>query len=557
MNREIIDQALAGGEPDSGGWLAGRVAWGGTCAVLCLLALLVALPGVGSVPPDSHEVFVVQSVREMSARGDWLVPWFNGEPRLNKPPLSYWATGLVAALDGALPEATITHARLVSVGAGLGILALTLWLGARLYGRRTAVVAGTILVGSAGFFSFTHDARPDLLYALCTSAALVAGIEALRGEPGRRLPACLMWVGFSLATLAKGPHMPALALGGLWLHAALSTREPRASWARLRPQVGLVIVGFPALAWWGWLRWQLPSGELGHSQLAGSLLTPDWSRIGTYYLFRPLQLLLPWLPLVALACAGLGLRTARRDTGWLWWPLLLAVAGLSLGRQFRYFYLLPLIVPLVLGVARPVVVLLGTPLGPWRRQLVQLVLVLQALLVLACAGWVLVASGRIAYLTPPIIGFCAAVTGAGLAWRWLSRRDEAAPLMRSVAAIVASGVFLACTWPGAAITGVAWSGERFEAAALAAAAAREALDGRRLATLGVSPTLYVHAANARVLALADGATAASLAAEGPLALVVRSDRLPELAPGLRVIEVARARRGGRDDVLVRLEYPLP
>lgn len=556
MNREIIDEALAGGAPDSGGWLEARAAWWASCALLFLLACGVALPGLSRLPPDSHEIFVIQSVREMSARGDWLVPWFNGEPRLNKPPLSYWATGLVAALDGALPDASAVHARLVSVAAGLGMLALTLWLGARLYGRRTALVAGTVLATGAGFFSFTHDARPDLLYAFWTSVMLVAGIEALRGEEGRRLPAWLMWVGFSLATLTKGPHMPALALTGLWINAALETRRPRACLARLQP-AGLAIVLVPALAWWAWLRWQVGAGTLGHSQLAGTLLSPDWSRIGTYYLVRPLQLLLPWLPLVALALAGLALKPARRDTGWLWWPLLVAVGGLSCGSQFRYFYLLPMLVPLVLAVARPIVVLFGAALGPWSRQLVQLGLLLQGLLVLACAGWVLVASGRLAHLTPPILGLLAGTVGAICVWRWLSRRDEGAALMRGVASVVACGTFLAFTWPGAAITGVPWSRERFAAADLAAAAAREALAGRRLVTLGLSPTLFVHAANVRVVAAADGAEVGRLAAEGPLAVIVHSNRLPEIAALPGASEVARARRGGRDDVLVRVVTPRP
>ena len=36
----------------------------------------------------------------MAERADWLVPYFNGEPRLTKPPLSYWATGGAAWIDG-------------------------------------------------------------------------------------------------------------------------------------------------------------------------------------------------------------------------------------------------------------------------------------------------------------------------------------------------------------------------------------------------------------------------------------------------------------------------
>jgi len=558
MNKEVIDEVLAGQRPVRDGFLYGTAAWWCCCALLFALALVVALPGIDRIPLDSHEIFVAQTTREMSARGDWLVPYFNGMPRLNKPPMNYWLTGIVAAGAGSLPEVAPVHARLVSVGAGLGLLALTLWLGARLYDRATALIAALVLVSSAGFFSFTHDARPDLLYAFFTSALLAAGIAALRGIDDAtqgRAAVYAMWGSFALATLTKGPHMPALALLGLTVNAALTTRRPRAVWHALRPLHGCVIVALPALAWWGWLRLQVDAETLGNSQLAGSLLAPAWSRLGPYYLYRPLELLLPWLPLLVLALGGLVLRPARRDTGWLWWPLLVAAVGLSFGSQFRHFYMLPLMVPLVLALARPLAVLFGAALRPWPRQLLQLALVVQGLLAVACAGWVLVASGRIAYLTPPILGLLAGLVSSLVAWRSLRARDEGAPAMRGLAALAAIAVFVAWIWPGAALTGVLWSRERFDGQALADAASAEVKSGRRLITLGVSPSLFVYAANAPVQAVGDGAQVAALAAEGPLAAVVRADRLAELSPPLVIAEVRRARRGSRDDVLVRVDAP--
>ncbi|MEQ8662318.1 MAG: hypothetical protein RLW62_15995, partial [Gammaproteobacteria bacterium] len=80
----------------------GANARGGTRVGIWLLLLLAALLGsvrLAVLPPDAHEVLVLRSVEEMAARGDWVVPYFNAEPRLNKPPLSYWLTALVAAAD--------------------------------------------------------------------------------------------------------------------------------------------------------------------------------------------------------------------------------------------------------------------------------------------------------------------------------------------------------------------------------------------------------------------------------------------------------------------------
>ncbi len=564
MNKAIIDDVLeasAEEAAESAGLFDGRLTWWGSCLFLCALALLVALPAIERVPLDSHEIFVAQSVREMSARGDWLLPYFNGAPRLNKPPMSYWLTGLVAGVAGALPDVAPIHARLVSVGAGLGTLLLTLWLGVMLYGRQTAALAGLVLVSSAGYFSFTHDARPDLLYAFFTTALLVAAVHALR-RPEEASPrwaaASFVWLAFACATLTKGPHLPALALLGLYVQAALLARSLRAPWRALRVWPGVLLAVLPVAAWWGWLRLQIDPSTLGHSQLAGSLLTPAWTRFGNpYYLYRPLQLLLPWLPLALLALGGLWLRDGRRHTGWLWWPLCVAAVALSFGRQYRYFYLLPLIAPLTLAFTRPAVVLLRSPLGAWPRQLAQLGLVLQTLLALACAAWVLVEGGRLRWLTPPILATLGGGVLAYVVWRVFARRrddESVVPGLRAYAALAATGAFIAAIWPGAAWTGVVWSRERFDEQALCERAAAEVRGGRPLATLGVSPTLYVYATNTRVPALVTAAEAAALVAtHGALALVAHSERLPELVQDLTVTELARAKRGRHDDVLLRLE----
>lgn len=556
MNKAVIDEVLAAGGQDAQAF-AQRWQWWGLCLLLCLLGLVVALPALDRIPLDSHEIFVAQSVREMSARGDWLVPYFNGEPRLNKPPMNYWLTGLVAGLAGALPDVSPGHARGVSVLAGLGTLLLCLHLGAVLYGRQTALLAGLVLVSSAGYFSFTHDARPDLLYAFFTSLTYVAAVHVLRTTETSRMPLAplLLWFGFAAATLTKGPHMPALALVGLYLHAALGTRTLRGPLRALRVWPGLVIAAVPVLAWWGWLRLQLDPAVFKHSQLAGTLLTPVWSRLGDpYYLYRPLQLLLPWLPLAGLALGAYALRDARRDTGWLWWPLLVTAVALSFGRQYRYFYLLPLIVPLTLALARPTVTLLRAALGAWPRQLLQLGLVLQALLAFACAGWVLVESGRIAWLTPPILATCGGAAAAWVTWRMLCRVAADEPGVRGYALLAATAVFIAAVWAGAGWTGVVWSKERFDAQALCEQAIDEVRAGRPLATLGISPTLYVYATNTRVPALSTGAEVGALAAaHGAIALMVHSDRLAELHPPLVATEIARVTRGRRDDVLVRVQ----
>src|SRR3954465_14228362 len=47
---------------------------------------------------NAHEGRTAETSREMLQRRDWIVPYCNGMPRLAKPPLMYWATGLAWAI---------------------------------------------------------------------------------------------------------------------------------------------------------------------------------------------------------------------------------------------------------------------------------------------------------------------------------------------------------------------------------------------------------------------------------------------------------------------------
>ena len=109
----------------------------------------------------------------MSQRGSWVDPWFNGEPRLKKPPLSYWATALVGRLAGHDPLEP-SDGRIPSALAGVGVLALVLWTGRRYYGPGTVLLAGVMLISSVGYFHHTHGARSDMLYSFWSMAGLAA-----------------------------------------------------------------------------------------------------------------------------------------------------------------------------------------------------------------------------------------------------------------------------------------------------------------------------------------------------------------------------------------------
>lgn len=528
-------------------------AWRFGCAALVALCVLVGGARLTTLPLDSHEIFVAQTVHEMSVRGDWIVPYFNGRPRLNKPPLSYWATGLVAHLAGDLPRVAPWHARLVSLLAGLGLLICTVLTAALVFDRLTALVAGGLVASSAGLFTFMHDARPDMLYAFCTSA-MVLGIAWSACRPASRGRALcggvgLLWLSFALATLTKGPHVPALTLAG----AALALRRVHGSWAAaaeiLRPGRGFALAVLVGLPWWAWLKLRLAGIDLEATQLGGALLTPALARLGDpYYFYRPLQLILPWLPLAALALIGLSRRIRPPLLGFVGYPLLVVCLGLSFGRQFRFFYLLPLLGLLAIAIAALLVAIARSGSVPrWGWAVVGM---LQGGIVLACGAWVMMHAGD-AWLGPTVL-LAVGTACALLAVRYL---NPGPGIARAFAALV---VWMSFAWPAAALTGALWNAERYAAVDLARTAASRLAPDTPLVTLDISPTVFVYYCGRQVTELAHPDELATLLARNPrIGLVTRDTRLASLAASFDVDLLGRARRGDGDDVLVRLGRKVP
>ncbi|MCA9311905.1 MAG: YeeE/YedE family protein [Phycisphaerales bacterium] len=109
--------------------------------LLTILSLIPALSGQGNVVPmERHEVFVARAAREMLQRDDWVVPYFNGEPRVNKPPLSYWAVIAADRINGGDARVTPTESRAPSIVAGVTAVICIYFIGGLLFGGGWAIM---------------------------------------------------------------------------------------------------------------------------------------------------------------------------------------------------------------------------------------------------------------------------------------------------------------------------------------------------------------------------------------------------------------------------------
>jgi 4-amino-4-deoxy-L-arabinose transferase-like glycosyltransferase len=205
---------------------------------------------------DETPPLFAASARAMAETGDWLIPRVNGLPRYDKPPLIYWAMGLLYALPGQdlwNPLGTWA-ARLPSAlacgGVMVGLAATLLRWPQRPERPALAALTAALAYGlSPLVLLWGRIAVSDALFSglLATSLLLAWQIYAAP-NPGRGWWG--PWLLLGLAVLAKGPVALVLLGLTLLLFGWLQSDIP-GLWRRLRPLPGLLITAVVALPWYG------------------------------------------------------------------------------------------------------------------------------------------------------------------------------------------------------------------------------------------------------------------------------------------------------------------
>ncbi|CAN0380108.1 unnamed protein product, partial [Phaeothamnion confervicola] len=241
---------------------------------------------------------------------------------------------------------------------------------------------------------------------------------------------------------------------------------------------GLALVALITLPWWLALHTTLDPTAVRSSQLAGRLLMPGFNHLfNGYYVYRPLQLLLPWVPLAPLAwiAAARDRSAARPFTVYLMLCASVVAVGLSLGVQQRFFYMLPVLPALCLLAGHGL-----ATLERERRRLAMGLCGLQALLIAAGAGWL--------FLTQRHGGWLAVAVVAALVVAVLTARTLGS---KCAGALLFGVVLTAASFARFADGDALWSVARFERHALANAAAKAVPPGQALFSFDLTPVLYI------------------------------------------------------------------
>ncbi|MDQ7039189.1 MAG: glycosyltransferase family 39 protein [Aquificota bacterium] len=154
-----------------------------------------------------NEAFYAYGAREMLRTGDFITPVYNGEIRLNKPPMTYWITALSFMIFGVNELAL----RLFQAVLGLGTGVLTYLIGRRLFDKRSALFSAVILLSSFLFVANSRYTSPEVILTFFTTLTLFLWLEGYSTRNNTLI--VLAFVSSALGVLTKGPVgfvMPAL-----------------------------------------------------------------------------------------------------------------------------------------------------------------------------------------------------------------------------------------------------------------------------------------------------------------------------------------------------------
>jgi 4-amino-4-deoxy-L-arabinose transferase-like glycosyltransferase len=298
-------------------------------AILFFSCLLFHILGTWSLPLiDRDEPRFAEASREMIERGNYIVPYFNNQLRLDKPPLTYWVQVASYSIFGENDFA----ARFPSaIAAALTAVLILVW-GRRVGGEKVGWWAVIIFTLSLQTFVQAKAAVADMWLVLFMTLANWAGYELIqRPTPNAQRPTpnsealnqtsnikhqTLIWwftfyLSLALGFLAKGPiaWTPLLAVAGLIIY----TRDWQP--ARRFKFLGGILLTLVVVALWGIPALIQTNGEfftvgIGRHVVTRSFMTLEGhgaSSFGMYALllpfyfvtvfisFFPWSIKLPWL----------------------------------------------------------------------------------------------------------------------------------------------------------------------------------------------------------------------------------------------------------------------
>jgi hypothetical protein len=180
------------------------VKWTISIGVLSLsLFVVFYLVGEGSLH-DWDEAIYAQVAKEIAVSDNWLTLTWAGHPFGHKPPLYFWLTAVLYKIVGINEFA----ARAFSAAFGFGVVALTFWLGFRLFSWTAGLIAALLLLSIdqstyCHWHNFICQARVGMLETTLTFWLILSLILVWEADERPRLIFLIgITAGFAVMTKA-------------------------------------------------------------------------------------------------------------------------------------------------------------------------------------------------------------------------------------------------------------------------------------------------------------------------------------------------------------------
>ncbi len=187
-----------------------------------------------------NEAFYADASKNMLRTGDFLTPVYNGEIRLNKPPMTYWFTALSFFLFG-INEFSL---RLFQVLTGLGTGLITYLLARKLTDEKVALLSFVVLTLSFQFIANARYTSPEVLLTFFSTLSLYLWYVGYKERSG--LFFFLALNASALGVLTKGPVGFLLPAGIIFIY--LLATDPR-ELLKLRYYLGTLYILLVS-GWW-------------------------------------------------------------------------------------------------------------------------------------------------------------------------------------------------------------------------------------------------------------------------------------------------------------------
>jgi 4-amino-4-deoxy-L-arabinose transferase-like glycosyltransferase len=169
-------------------------------AILCL-AYVLFFQGLGDIalwdPDEPRQAIMAQ---EMIARSDYIHPYLNGQPYLEKPPLYPWLIVLAAKFTGGVNELA---SRAPAAFSATLLLLVAFFLGKLLKDQGSGLLGAIILATNYQFLSNARESVMDMTFSFFIGLSIYLGYRALLKQS--ILFVILFSLSSALAILTKGP----------------------------------------------------------------------------------------------------------------------------------------------------------------------------------------------------------------------------------------------------------------------------------------------------------------------------------------------------------------